>query len=541
MCVGNNVVHLDALVEPVTVPIATQELSFEYHEALPVNIKTVTRPGNVMRFKFPREGLLIPNSLSLFFTLAIDHTNAGGRTLYTASDIRNVFSRVVLSYGRTTILEDVQEYGMMCKTVEMYQKNAVRTFTTEGYMSGTQTAFFNTGTQTTPVWQISTLRGLYHNMSSVNSTRPGQVPKRYKTEVKCGLFQQTKPIPLMFMNEELTLELTVVSEASRFAFSNSTSYTFGVESIAGFQIGRPTLRFRVYYPTLQLKNQIFNQMAMNDYLLQWDSFQYHRFPLPITQRHHRFTVPCRAKRLKYALAIIRNGDDVLDIGQDSTYAYASLDPRVPDASSSVSPFDQARKTMVKQYQWFYNNTAIPGKPVPVAGGEKVYTVAHADVGPTLNTFDVDAYTTTTGAEAYYYLRETLSLTDDQFGPSTGEITWLCHDSYNNSLSQPPVSSKLSEGLTTNGARTAPCGFIIAGKFGDKVVLPNKLVEATALDCSVPNAKLQLHLEFNAASGPGSVYATHPGTGKYPNMFLEVWCCYDVVAQINQKGEVALNQ
>ena len=552
MCVGNGAVHLDTLFEPVTVSTSSQELNFEYHEALPVNIKTVGRPGNVLRFKFPREGLLIPNSLSFFFTLMIDHTNAGGRVLYTVSDIRNVFSRAVLSYGRTTILEDVQEYGVLCRVSEMYQKNAVRTFTTEGYMSGTQCQLVSTTTEQTSLYQRGTLRGYYHNISGVNSTTAGQVPKRYKTEVNLGLFKQNKPIPLMFMNEELMLELTLASAANRFAFSNAAAYNFG-DSIAGFQVGRPTLRFRVYYPTLQLKNQIFNQMSTNNYILQWQSFQYQRFPLPITQTQHRLTVNCSAKRLKYAIAVIRNDNDLLDIGQDATYIYASLDPNVYSIIDSTTGYDQSRKTMLKQYQWFYNNTAIPRTPVQVSGGEKVYTATHTGTAA-FNTFAVDPYSTTSGAEAYYYLRETLGLTDDQFGPPTGDVTFLCHDSFNNSPAQPPISSKISEGLTTNGIRTAPCGFIIAGKFGDKIALPGGIVEETSLDCSTPNAKLQLQLEFNAASGVGSPFWGRnptldnqtpakpiPGTGVFPSMQLDVWVCYDVLAEINHKGEVTINQ
>lgn len=547
MCVDENAVHLDAIFEPVNVATPSQDIPFEYHETLPVNVKSATRAGTVLRFKFPREGLMIPHSLSFFFTLTVDWVQPGGRRLFLTSDIRNVFSRATLLLGRTTVLEDLQEYGMLCRTTDMYESETSRIISTEGYMSG-NTLRFNA----TNLTDAGTVRSTYHNISGLLSTRPGQVPRRYKTNVKLGMFEQNKPIPLMFMNEELMLEFTTAATAGAFCFSDSASHTFG-DTIPSYQIGRPVLRYRVYYPTLQLKNQIFNRMAQDAYILQWSSYQYQRFSVPITQRTHRFNIQCKYKRLKYAIATLRCEDDILDIGQDSTYIYASLDPRIDPAVDSTAGKDQARKTMLKQYQWFYNNTAIPRLPVQVAGGEKVYTVLHDSAGATLNTFSVDTHYTSTGVEAYYYLRETLGLTDAQTGPATGDVTFLCHDSFNNSVDNNPVTTKLSETNTPGVFKTALTGFVMAGKFSDKIVLPDSSVEETALDCQTPNANLQLQLEFNAASGAGSAFLGKnptidggtglpiPGTGGFPNMYLDVWLRYDTLAQINHRGEVEIIQ
>lgn len=553
MCVDQNAVHLDTVFEPVNVATPSQQLPFEYHEMLPVNVRSSIRPGNTIQFKFPREGLLIPNSLSFFFNLAIDWLPAASasRNMNLCPEIRNVFSRVRLLLGRTVILEDIQEYGMMCRVTEMYEKSSMRYTTTDGYLSGNGTKFNVLGLTDSGV-----KRDGYHSIAQTNSTRPGQIPRRYKTDVKLGMFEQNKPIPLMFMNEELTLEFTTVSSANSFAFTFSSAYSFG-DSITSYQIGRPVLRYRVYYPTLQLKNQIFNRMAQDMYILQWGTYQYHRFPLPITQRLHILNVPCRFKRLKYALATIRCEDDFIDIGQDTTFQYVALDPRIVDQDCTAVR-DNARRTMLKQYQWFYNNTAIPRLPVPVAGSEKVYTLTGTQTTnpvPTNSTWDVDLHSTTTGAEAYYYLRETLGLTDNQTGPITGDMTFLSHDNYNNgnnAIQFQTVTTKFSETLTPNERRTAPCGLVIAGKFSDKIVLPDGKIEETALDCQVPNAKLQLQLEFNAASGPGSAFIGKnfsvdgssnpiPGTGVFPNMFLDVWLRYDTVVQINHKGEVEVIQ
>ena len=354
------------------------------------------------------------------------------------------------------------------------------------------------------------------------------------------MFEQNKPIPLMFMNEELILEFTAADSAGAFAFSDSSAHNFG-DAITSFQIGRPVLRYRVYYPPLQLKNQIFNRMEQDMYILQWGAYQYQRFSVPINQRIHRFNIQCKYKRLKYALATLRCEDDILDIGQDSTYIYASLDPRTDQSPASTAGKDQARKTLMKQYQWFYNNTAIPRLPIQVAGGEQAYTLLHDATGAGLNTFSVDTHYTSTGAEAYYYLRETLGLNDLQTGPVTGDVTFLCHDSFNNSGTLNSVTTKVSETLTTNAPRTAITGFVMAGKFSDTIVLPDGSVEEMALDCQEPNANLQLQIEFNAASGAGSPYSTSVTTSRYPSMYLDVWLRYDTMAQINHKGEVVINQ
>jgi len=289
----------------------------------------------------------------------------------------------------------------------------------------------------------------------------------------------------------------------------------------------------VYYPSLQLKDQIFNRISTGRFALQWTSFQHQRFPLSSSQTNQTMIINTFRKRIKYALAVIRSEIDIDDPQADATSTYVSLDPHVPNTASSANTVDQARKTSLKEYQWFYNNQAIPSKPVKVLGVHPNYTF-NLTTQPTSTLYNVDDNYASSGVEAFYYFRETLGL-KEHTGPTVKDFPWVIQDSWHAGANS-PVTTQFNLSQQTLTDRRAPCSFVIAGKFFDNVTLPDGTVQETTIDGMSLNSNLRLKLLFNGLSGTGSPYSA-----PYPQMYLDVWVAYNVVCVINDLGEITLEQ
>jgi hypothetical protein len=540
---------LKKLFEPVQVPTTEQDLPFDYLDATILNDKQVYKKGNVLQFIFPKNGLLIPESVVLFFNLLFEGSSAQARALIPAYDISTLFSRVTVTYGRTVILEDIQEYGQLSQLFSIATKSGLRAVTQAGVFQGETllTSSYNAQTRALTFTGGSFSdnahsRPFYHNPAADVSVAPGQAPRRYMVKLNLGFLQQNKPIPLLYMNEELRLNFYLQDQVQKFAYCVSTTADQSGPVINDFQLGRPALRYKVYYPSLQLKNQIFNYMSRNMFTLQWVSFQHQKFPLSSTQTNQTVIIKAFRKRIKYALAVIRSELDLDDPQADATATYVALDPRVPSAtggtSSSGGTVDQARKTTLKEYQWIYNNRSIPKNPVQVLGVHPIYTF-NTTTAPTTVLYSVDAYNGASAAEAYYYFRETLGLeSKEEVGPIVKDFPWVTQDSWHGATTgnnRGPINTQLSLSTATTTHR-APCSFVIAGKFFDTLTLPDGTKQETAVDCTSLNSNLQLKLQFNNPSGAGSPYAQ-----PYPRMYLDVWVAYHVTCQINDLGEITMEQ
>ena len=531
--------NLQTLFQPVNVPTTSQDLPFDYVDAPLLNARQVYKRSTTLQFSLPKDGLLDPNSVVLFFNLLFEGSSSQARSFIPAYDISTLFSRVTLTYGKTVILEDIQEYGQLSQLFSVATKSALRSVTQSGVFQGE--TLLSTGLNGPVIPALTDnahVRPFYHNPAALASVAPGQVPRRYMVPLNLGLFQQNKPIPLMYMNEELRLNFYLQDQVQKFAYCISSVALQTGPVINDFQLGQPVLRYKVYYPSLQLKNQIFNHMTQNKFTLQWTSFQHQKIPLSSTQTNHTLIIKAFRKRIKYALAVIRSELDIDDPQADATATYVALDPRVPSLTSSGDTVDQARKTTLKEYQWIYNNRAIPQNPVQVLGVHPAYTF-DTITAPTGALYSVDAYAGASGAEAYYYLRETLGLaSDDDVGPMVKDFPWVTQDSWHGATtgaSRFPITTQLNLSLATT-TRRAPCNFVIAGKFFDTVTLPDGTLEETTIDCTSLNSNLQLKLQFNNASGAGSGYST-----PYPQMYIDVWVAYNVTCQINDLGEITIEQ
>jgi len=520
---------LQSLFQPTTTPSAGQDLAFDHVNATLLNARQVYKKGNVIQFTLPQQGLLVPDTLRLFFNLLFEGSSSvTTRRFFPSMDINNLFSRVTLSYGRTVILEDIQEYGQLSQLFSVHTKPATRQINRNGVFQAETLTQFHTG-----VTDTTQTRPFLHNPQGLSSVAFGQAPRRYMVNINLGMFQQEKPIPLLYMNEKLRLDFYLQDQVQKFAFVQAATVNIPGPVVTDFQLGMPTLRYRVYYPSLQLKDQIFNRISTGRFALQWTSFQHQRFPLSSSQTNQTMIINTFRKRIKYALAVIRSEIDIDDPQADATSTYVSLDPHVPNTASSANTVDQARKTSLKEYQWFYNNQAIPSKPVKVLGVHPNYTF-NLTTQPTSTLYNVDDNYASSGVEAFYYFRETLGL-KEHTGPTVKDFPWVIQDSWHAGANS-PVTTQFNLSQQTLTDRRAPCSFVIAGKFFDNVTLPDGTVQETTIDGMSLNSNLRLKLLFNGLSGTGSPYSA-----PYPQMYLDVWVAYNVVCVINDLGEITLEQ
>ena len=520
--------NLQSLFESTPPPSTGQDLAFDHIDATLLNARQVYKRGNVIQFILPKTGLLIPDSARLFFNLLFEGSSSTIRRMYPSTDINNIFSRVTLTYGRTVILEDIQEYGQLSQLFSVYTKPATRQLNRNGvFQAETLSAFHNGVTDTTHT------RPFLHNPQGLSNVAMGQAPRRYMVNINLGIFQQEKPLPLMFMNEELRLNFYLQDQVQKFAFVQAGAVNVSGPVVSEFQLGMPSLRYRVYYPSLQLKNQIFNHISTGRFVLQWTSFQHQRFPLSSSQTNQTMIINTFRKRIKYALAVIRSEIDIDDPQADATSTYVSLDPHVPNTASAASTVDQSRRTSLKEYQWFYNNQAIPSQPVKVLGVHPAYTFDKT-TQPTTTLYSVDDYYGSSGVEAFYYFRETLGL-KKQTGPFVKDNPWVIQDAWH-AGADTPVTTQFNLSQQTVTDRRAPCSFVIAGKFFDTVTLPDGTLQETTIDGMSLNSNLRLKLLFNGLSETGSPYSA-----PYPRMYLDVWVAYNVVCVINDLGEITLEQ
>lgn len=510
------------ILEPIQPVTSSQDPPFAYVNLAPDNDKSIFYCGDIIRFSLPETGILFPESLQLFFNLRTDFVSNNGRGWTFNSDIRTIFQYCRILHGRTVVIDDIQEFGQLAFINEIYNnESALIPLTNYGYLTGQQVE-----NNVANLTSSATDRTGYHNTSNTASTvlTPGHVPRRYMVNLNVGfLHSKQKPLPLKFLKNRLVIEFKLQDSPY------TTGYFIGA-SLAGLNplrgrdaihLGRVNLQFKVEYGNYVLEKAIETAIRSSQLQYQWDGWYHQKAPLNNQQLFQRITVNCFQKRIKYALACLRSEADAIELDNDATSMYCALNPNAVNPSTSTS-VDEARRTMLKTYQWRYNQRAFPDYPIQVAGTRAVET------GTTTSTnleYPVNVNYTSSGAEAWYYLNETLHPGKAMVGPFTQDFPFLTIDAVNSTL---PITTKQQGAMTNVGTRTYPCAFVIAGKF-----FYTSIDGATtyAIDGKSLNSKLELFLEFNnLPSAPADA----------PAMFLDIWVAFDNVLTLEENGMYLLD-
>jgi hypothetical protein len=511
------------ILEPIRPVIASQDPPFKYVALDPDNNRDPYICGDTIRFVLPPEGILYPESLQFFFNLRTNLVSAiGGRGWTFANDIRILFQYCRVFHGSTLLLDDIQEFGQLAMVLDLYNSDTTLVpLTNTGYLTGQQlqTAVSNLTT-------VATDRTNYHNVVNANTNAPGQIPRRYMANLNLGfLHSKQKPIPLQAFKERLVIELKLQESIYQTGvWSGAAQPVVAYNEIKDtLRLGRVQLHMKLEYGNYELDAAIAAAIRSSKLQYQWDSWYFQRVPLNNRTLTHRIPVQCFQKRIKYAIACLRSESDQLEADQDPTAMYCSLNPNAT-VPNSTTVTDESRRTTLKQYQWRYNQRMFPETPVQVLGVRVPETATSASTSlgyPTFQNF------TSSGAEAWYYLNETLAPGKTLLGPFTQDFPWVIMDAV--SASTTFVTTRQNTAITGgSGTTTNPCAFVIAGKFSYTSIDSNSTY---AIDGKSLNSKLELILDFNA-------FSIDPAAG--PNMFLDIWVAYDNVLTVQDDGSHLLD-
>ncbi len=472
--------------------------------------KQLYKTDETIQFKFLQEGILEPKSVYLLFTVNVNAPTTGTQTIpgsgvspttlsFTfTQDISNVFSRVRLLFGRTGVIEDIQEYGLLQSLFESVEDGVQELVNTESLMTGKTLAV---GQSTSNIANTAMDKQNYHNHNNTGTAvgfNVGNIPRRYKIRLNLGLLTQRRPLPLFLMNDELVIELTVNKLYNCAFFDNSPVLGVPLTTETPIKIGVPELLYTIKLPT-DVEKAFAVQSLRKTFNVHYPSFTYINRKLNPNLRTQTLQIPLFNKRILYALAIIRceNDRNRSIFLQNPNNRYFSLDPRVGKTNVSGGPaftYMGSRNTALRSYQWFYNNIAIPEQPV---------SCIENDVFTSVATYTpVVEQKTGTAVEAMHYLKETLKIggfgviQNDQFGFYDAYQTPGTAVSYFNRISNTATNSTANE-LPYQQHRTVCSSFMMAGKFyserGNNVLY--------ALDGNSLNAQLTLKLDFNEAVTP----------------------------------------
>jgi len=493
----------NVLVKPV------QNLQEKYIRQIASKQRYIT--DEIIQLKFGKEGFLDPKSVYILFTVLVDAPTTGmqsiplsGVTPTTLSftftqDISNIFNRVRLLFGRTAVVEDIQEYGLLQSLFSLVEDNVEDMVSTDNLIQGKSLKFGASGSN---IQNTAFDRQNYHNATNsgtaIGVTGAGRIARRYKMKVNLGLLNQKKPLPLFLMNDELILELTVNKLYNCAFFANSPVLGIPSCSETPIKIGLPELIYVVKIPS-SIETFLAEKALQQSLSVNYTTFTYINQKLNPFLANQNLKIPLFNKRILYAIAVIRceNDRNRNVFIQDPNNLYCSLDPRAGrtnHAGGGVGyTYYGARDTALKSFQWFYNNIPIP---------EKEITAVDNDVfSSPLTYFPVPDQKTGTAAEAIHYLKETLKIRDKSFNVSQNDVFGY-YDSYTTPGIIPSYYNQISNTATnTTGTelpyqqyRTVTSSFMMAGKFYSE----RQGGILYALDGNSLNACLTLNLQFNQA-------------------------------------------
>lgn len=483
--------------------------------------KSTYKTDEIIEFKLDQQGFLDPGSVFLLFTVAIDAVVAANQTiplsgvtpttynLTFTQDISNIFSRVRLLFGRTGIVEDIQEYGLLQSLFSLVTDKIEDQVSTENLMNGKS---LRNGISSSNVQNTALDRINYHNVNNAGvllSLPIGNVPRRYKIKVNLGLLTQRKPLPLFLMNDELIIQFTVNKLYNCAYLINSPVLALPSLTETPILVGVPELVYTIKLPSA-IETAMANSALRKRLTYHYPTFVYVNKPLDPFLATQNIKIPLFSKRLLYAIAVIRceNDRNRNVFIQDPNSLYCSLDPRVGRTNTGANPsytYLEARNTTLRSYQWFYNNNAIPEKEVSVVEID----LNSAD---TLSTVTVKDQKTGSAVEALQYLKETLKIRDQVFNVNQNDVFGF----YDNYMFAPGNTSSFNQisNLATNNTvnelpyqrfRTFTSNFIMAGKFYSE----REGGLLLALDGNSLNANLTLQLNFNNPAKTSVEFPTPP--------------------------------
>lgn len=498
---------------------AVQDVPEKYVRTLAA--KPIYKTNEIIEFKLDQQGFLDPGSVFLLFTVAIDAVAAANQeipvsgvqpttfNLSFTNDISNIFSRVRLLFGRTGIVEDIQEYGLLQSLFSLVTDTIEDQVSTESLMNGKS---LRAGVAGSNVQNTAFDRVNYHNMSNagVPLTQPiGNVPRRYKIKVNLGLLTQRKPLPLFLLNDELIIQFTVNKLYNCAYLVNLPVLALPSLTETPILVGVPELIYTIQLPSA-IETAMANSALRKRLTYHYPTFVYVNKPLDPFLATQNIKIPLFSKRLLYAIAVIRCENDRSRnvFIQDPNSLYCSLDPRVGRTNTGNNPsntYQEARNTTLRSYQWFYNNNAIPEKEVSVVEIDLNSTVA-------LSTVTVKDQKTGSAVEALQYLKETLKIRDKVFNISQNDVFGF-YDNYILNAGGVISFNQISNLATNNTGNELPYQSLRA--FTSNLIMAGKFYSERegglllALDGNSLNANLTLQLNFNNPAKSSVEFPTPP--------------------------------
>lgn len=484
----------------------------------------------VVRFSLPNDGLLNPSSVEMAFTLGFEvvtNPSNASRPFSIPADVRTVFKRARILIGRTCVIADVTEYGMLCKLMTVLTSTVDDAVGIDGPLRG---CMLEGGITNMVPGQRARLN--YHNVAGGSATPIGSVPRRYIVKLDLGFLQQNSYVPLHLLQAPMIVELTIEDfSACAFLSGNTTTNPIVRGTV---KIANPELLFTIKNTTYDENATIVKTLQSKPLVYNYTGIDHSRTQLVLSQTQHRIVIPTFRKRIKYALAIMRNELDAQNAYVDSTTTYLSLDPRMGNTgtgSAIWSESDNPRLTALKTYQWQLGSSfRFPDQPARVcdmplpnytSGGEAI------DVGYTGQ-----------APEAFYHLVHTVGL--ERGIGINAETMWGYYETgrgpsqVNNGVT---FSNKLNVTSTYDAAQTQINNiraytslFVMAGRFCN-IGVDGKM---EYLDGASNNDKLTLNLNFNAPYN-GNAFAAGD-----PKLHVDVYVFYDANLRIDKDMTVTLD-
>lgn len=483
----------------------------------------------VIRFTLPQDGFMNPASVEMAFTLGFDivlNPTTAQRPFSIPSDVRTVFKRARILLGRTCVLADVTEYGMLCKLMTILTSSSSNALGIDGPLRGNMLE--NNINNLVPSGRN---RLNYHNVNALSDDPVATVPRRYLVKLDLGFLLQNNYIPLHLLQSPIFVELTVEDFNACTFFSTNTYGT--TITRATVKVANPELFFTVKDASYEQNAAIVQTLQSKPLVYSYTGVDHCRIPLITTLAQHRLVIPTFRKRIKYALAVMRNESDIQNGYVDPTTTYVSLDPRCGNTGLATTAYymsENARLTALKTYQWQLGNTyRYPDQPARVCD--------MPTNGYETGTEPIETIYTGQAPEAFYHLVHTIGL--DQGIGINAENMWAYYETgkataTNNTV--PLFSNKLNTSVTfganttLNNIRSYTSTFVIAGRFSS-VGLDGKM---EYLDGSSNNDKLTLNLNFNA---PYTENAFNTGV---PQLHVDVYVFYDAQLKIDKDMTVTLD-
>lgn len=485
----------------------------------------------VVRFDIPTTGLLEPQSVRLSFTVSFEVSNTVDQSaICLPFDARTVFTRARLLLGRTCILQDISEYGMLCKLTTLLNSNFSDFVSSDSMLRGTHVETAITG-----VVPGNRARRNYHNLNGNTVTNNiGSNPRRYTVELNLGLFNQHNYIPLHLLGQPLHIELTVAKLREAAYLFNSAGTASQLAVTGRIVITNPEINLTIQNPTLVENQSLLSLMQSRKLHYQYTAFDHTRLRLDVTNARHRLVIPTFRKRIMYALAVLRSESDIENILSDPTNTYLSLDPRTGNTGLAAQVYyanDNPRTTALKYYQWSLGNQyTSPDNPVRVVDIPSL---------PYDATTLPDVGYTGQSAESYYHLQRVIGSKKINGGWNL-EYPWGYIESgaaVTPTNTTPLFTNKLNVTTTyaaanaeTNDVRSYTAFFVMAGKFYNE--RPDGSLEF--LDGAGNNDRLVLNLEFNSG------FTTNGTIFGQSKMHCEVYVAYDARLEINGDSDVNLD-